>query len=246
MSSTENSLDTTAPVIEKKSRWEDYIDVFFSPTELFERRKDDSVWPPLITLLILATAFYFMLLPAQEIIKRAMMPPEMQAKLASMASIMAIISGIMVPIATGIGLAITAGILWLLAKLVDADPSFKEMMIVATYAGFIGLIGGVASQVAILIHGEAGIDIMRHSSFGVMRFLDSKTLPHALPGLLMRLDIFKIWQAVVWAIGFRVVTGVSKQKAAIVAGATWLLFAVPGILGGNAASKMGNMQIKAE
>jgi hypothetical protein len=249
MSSAESdaTMDTepTAPV--QKSRFEDVLDVFFSPTALFERRRNDKIGPPLLILMALTLVFYYVLLPAQTMLVRASManmPPEAAAKMETVGKFMAIGGGIMAPIAVAIGVAITAVLLWLLARLVDAKPDFQQMMIVAIYAGFIGLVGQIAIKVAVMIHGEAGLDMMRHTSFGVLRFVDAKSLPSALPGLLARIDIFKIWEAVIWAIGFRVVTGVSKQKAAIVAAAAWFIYAIPGMLGGGAMSKMGNVEIK--
>jgi hypothetical protein len=49
---------------------------------------------------------------------------------------------------------------------------------------------------------------------------------------------------VVWAIGFRVVTGVDRGKAALVAGGTWLLFALPAMLGSGIGGKLGNVEMK--
>jgi hypothetical protein len=241
MSTTEaEAID--APV-EQKSRFEDCIDVFFSPSELFERRKNDKFGPPLIILLVLAVAFYYILLPAAGMILRTAMPPEQLAKMGGMMKVMSIVGGITVPIQYLIMIAITALIFFGLARLVDAQPTYSEMMLVATYGGYIFLIGTVASMVAVLIHGEAGLDPVKHLSFGVLRFVDPKTMPKAVAAIAARIDLFKIWQAVVWAIGFRIVTGVDRGKATMVSGATWLLFAVPSMLGPGIGAKPA-VQIK--
>ncbi len=229
-----------AEPIVQKSRWEDYLDVFFAPTDLFRRRGHDKLAPPLITLLLLATAFYYILLPAQGIVMRASMKPEQLAQMPEgMLKLMPILGGISIPIVYLISTAVAAALLWLLARLVDVKPEFREMMIVATYASFIGLLSQIAVGVLTMIHGEAGLEPLRHLSFGALRFVDAKELPAPVSALLARFDIFKIWQAVVWAIGFSVVTGVSRSKGALVAGGTWLLFAVPGMLGAGVADKMG-------
>ncbi len=231
--------DTTDPIVQK-SRWEDYLDVFFAPTDLFRRRGHDRLAPPLITLLLLAMAFYYILLPAQIIIFRAAMPAEQMAKMGDkMISIMQIVTGLATPIAYLVSISITAALMWGLARLVDAKPEFRDMMIVATYAGFIGLLAQIATSVAIMMHGEVGLDPIKHASFGALRFVDVKELPTALAALLARVDVFKIWQAVILMIGFQVVTGVTRAKAALVAFGTWLLFAVPGMLGGGMAERMG-------
>ena len=241
-----DALDPAAPVTQK-ARWEDCIDVFFAPRELFERRRHDKFGTPFIILLVLATAFYFILLPAQSMIIRAAMPPEALAKMGKMAGMMSIFGGITTPIMYAIMIAITALILWLLGKFVDGETTFPEMMLVATYAGYVFLLGSIASLIAVMIHGEAGLTsatLMKHMSFGVMRFVDASTLPKPVVALLARIDIFKIWQAVIWMIGFQVVTGATRSKAAIVAAGTWFLFAIPAMLGGGAAGKFGNVEIK--
>jgi hypothetical protein len=228
-----------APV-EQKSRWEDYLDVFFAPADLFRRRGNDTLAAPLITVLLLSTAFYYIMLPAQKMLLTASMPPEAQAQMPeSMLTIMPLLTGIAVPITYLVTIFIAAVLLWALARMVDRKPDFKQMMVLTTYAAFIPLLGQIAGSVAIMIHGQAGLEPMRHASFGVLRFIDPKSVPGWSLGLLARIDIFKIWQAVIWAIGFSVITQSSRAKGAIVAGAAWLLFALPGMLGGGVAAKAG-------
>jgi hypothetical protein len=235
-------MSSTEPVVQK-SRFEDILDVFFAPTELFERRRNDSFWPPLFILILLSTAFYYILLPAQGMILRSALKPEQLAKAAPMMKWVAVGAGVAVPFAIAISVAITAGVLWLIARLVDAKPDFQQMMIVATYAAYVTVLAQIGKGVAAMIHGEEGLQVMKHLSFGVLRFVDVNSVPKVLAALLIRVDIFTIWQAVLWAIGFRIATGVSKQKAALVAGATWFLFAVPGMIGSGVASKMGTVNI---
>jgi hypothetical protein len=249
-----DTIDTTTPPVEQKSRWEDYIDVFFSPGELFRRRANDRLGPPLITLLILATAFYYILLPAQKMIMRAQMesampegglPPGAE----KMMNIMPLLGGIMQPIIYLIMTALTAFLLWALCRAVGAKPTFKQMMIVSTYSMFIGLLGQIAGSISVMLHGPVGLEPMKHMAFGVTRFMDTKTTSKALLGLLSIFSIFAIWQAVVWAIAVHVVTGVSKGKAAVVAVGTWILTGLPAIIGGlmsSGAAGPGGVQVQVE
>ncbi|MEO5511402.1 MAG: Yip1 family protein [Longimicrobiales bacterium] len=246
---TDMNFDDNAEAapIAQKSRWEDYLDVFFSPADLFRRRGQDSLAVPLITLLVLATAFYYILLPAQSIVIRASMSgmtPEQAAKMPeSMIGIMTLAGGLAVPIKYLINVTISAGILWVIARLFDTRPAFREMMIVTTYAGFIMLIAQIAGSLMVMIQGEANFDMMK-ASFGPLRFMDVKSMPGPLVGFLSRLDIFKLWEAVIWCIGFQVATGVTRSKAAIAAAATWMLWGLPGMLGGNAMKNTANFKIE--
>jgi hypothetical protein len=220
--------------------------VFFSPTDLFRRRGNDTIAAPLITLLILATAFYYILLPAQGIVMRAAMAnmdPEKAAQMPEgMTGIMSLMGGIAVPFKYAITIFITAFLLWGIARLVDAKPAYRQMVIVATYAGFIALLGQIASSLMVMMQGDEGFNLMK-MTFSPLRFMDPEKTPGALMGLLGRIDIFKIWEAVIWMIGFQVVTGVTRSKAALVAGATWLLWGLPGILGGNAMKDAGAIKV---
>jgi hypothetical protein len=72
---------------------------------------------------------------------------------------------------------------------------------------------------------------MRHTSFGPLRFIDATDMNAVVRALLQRLDIFAIWQTILWGIGIAVIYKASRAQAAITAAATWILFAIPGIIG---------------
>lgn len=243
MDSLEPEAIEETTVVPQKSRWEDVIDVFFSPAELFRRRATDRFGPPLIILLVLSFAFYYILLPARGMMVRSQIPAEMMAKMqGTMMNVMVIAGGVSVPIMLAIMTFVTAGAMWLLAKLVGESPTFRETMLVATYAGYIYLLNDIASSIAIMAHGEAGLEPMKHMSFGVLRFMDKPD--HKMAAALSILDLFRIWQAILWVIGLQIVAGMPRAKAAIVAAVTLLLGIIPGLLSGDPAEKMGNMQIK--
>ena len=231
-----DTMDTANAPVEQKSRWEDILDVFFAPSDLFRRRGNDRLGPPLITLLVLATVFYYILLPAQKMVMRASMEARMPAGgpppgAETMMNLMPILGGIMQPIMFLIMTAVTACLLWVLCRVVGAKRTFRQMMIVSTYAGFIGLLGWIAGSISVMLHGPEGLDPMKHMTIGVTRLIDTTTMSKPLAGFLSLFSIFTIWQAIVWAIGVHVVTGVSKGKAAAVAAGTWLLTGIPAIVG---------------
>jgi hypothetical protein len=213
------------------SRWEDYVDVFFSPAELFRRRADDRVAPPLITLLVLAVVVYALMSPANAIAMRAAIAdnPEAAAGMSQMGSIFLVIGGILVPITFLAVIAASAALLWAAARLVDVRAAFSRTMLIATYAAFVYLLSQLAGGVATLIHGEAGFDLLRHTSFGPLRFTGDGMNPVVM-ALLRRLDVFAIWQAVLWGVGVAVVFRASRFQAAATAAAAWILFAIPNIV----------------
>jgi hypothetical protein len=222
--------DAAAP--EQASRWEDYIDVFFSPAELYQRRAADRIAPPLLTLLALALLFYFVLLPANLMVMRASVADNPQAvqALEQFGTLMQIIGSVAVPITYLVVLVIAAAVLWLVGRFADIRIDFSRAMLITTYAGFVYLLAQVVGGVAVMLHGEAGLDIVRHASFGPLRFAGDRDMNPVVMALLRRFELFTLWQAVLWAIGIAVIYRVSRARAFTVAAVTWLLLAIPTIL----------------
>ncbi len=51
---------STAPAApQKASFWEDLIDIFFSPANVFRRNQDKSVWPPLLFVSLAIGVIFF-------------------------------------------------------------------------------------------------------------------------------------------------------------------------------------------
>lgn len=226
------------PAEKKASRWEDYVDVFFAPGELYARRANDRIAPAFWTLLILALVTYYAFLPANELVIRAGMEQASAqvaqqggdpAAMQGMVNIMKYVGGVMGAVMYALSVLLAAFLLWLVARLVEVKAVFRQALVVAVYAGFIYLLFNIVTSVLAMIIGE-GLNPMRDLSFGLMRFFDATTLPRALPALLRRTELFFIWQAIVWAIGVRVVMKTTKAQAAIAAFGAWLLFALPTML----------------
>lgn len=232
-------MDDVETPVKKTARWEDYIDVIFSPAELYARRADDKVAPAFWTLLILAALLYYAFLPSNELIMRAGME-QARARMAEQGqdpgamdgwvNMMKYLGGIVAAITYAISIFTAAVFLWLVARLVEVKAVFHQALVVAVYAGFIYLLANLVGSVMAMLIGE-GLDPVRDLSLGLMRFFDRESLPAVVPALFRRTEVFFIWQAVVWAIGVRVVMKATRAQAAITAIAAWLLFALPGMIG---------------
>lgn len=233
MTENEAVMTQADPEPSPTSRWEDYIDVYFSPFELFRRRAHDKVAPPLLTLLALGMLFYLALMPANRIVVRGSMPPEAQAQVPEgMLNIMSWAGVITVPILYTVMILIAAALLWLGARIADIRADFSRAMLIATYAAFVLLLSQVLASVLILVTGPDGFNILRSMSFGPLRFMGSPEMNKTLAAVLQRVDIFAIWQALLWAIGLSVIYRVSMARAGAIAAVVWLLFAIPGIIMG--------------
>jgi hypothetical protein len=216
----------------RSSRSEDCIDVFLSPVELFERRAGDRVAPPFITLLVLAFVLYFVMLPANRIVMLASVSDNPQAleAMERFGTIMQIVGSIFVPVTYAAVVLWSAALLWMVGRAVDIRTTFSRTVLIATYAAFIMLLSQLVVGVLVLIHGEAGLEPARHLSTGVLRFTGDVGMDRAIVPLLQRVDIFAIWQAVIWGVGIHVIHRTRAIHAAAVAAVVWLLFAAPGVL----------------
>jgi hypothetical protein len=231
----EHQTVTTPPEPEQAStsRWEDYIDVFFSPFELFRRRAQDKVAPPLLTLLGLGIVFYLLMIPANRIVVRGSIPAEQQAQMSEgMINMMSYAGVIGVPIMYLVMIVIAAALLWIGGRVFDIRTDFSRTMLIATYAAFVLLVSQILASVLIMVGGEASFDPIRSMSFGVLRFIGDAEMNKSLAAVLGLIDIFSIWQAALWTIGLSVIYKVSIGRAAIIAAFVWVLFAIPGIIFG--------------
>jgi hypothetical protein len=221
------------PAQEKASRWEDYIDVFFSPVELFRRRAHDKVAPPLLTLIALGIIFYLVMIPANRIVVRGSVPLDAQAQMSERMLDMMTYAGVIgVPIMYVLMIVIAAALLWIGGRVADIPTDFSRTMLIATYAAFVLLLSQILASLLVMVSGEAGFDMVRSMSFGLLRFIGSPDMNKTLVAVLQRLDLFAIWQAALWAIGLSVIYKVGMARTAAVAAAVWILFAVPGIIMG--------------
>lgn len=217
---------------EKASRWEDYIDVYFSPVELFRRRAHDRLGPPLITLLLLSVVFYLIMLPANSMVMRATVADNPQAAEAMerLGTIFQLAGSFFVPITYLFVIGLSALLLMGIGRVMELRTTFSRTMLIATYAGFVYLLAQIAGGVAVLLHGEVGLDVVRHVSFGPLRFVGDTDMNPVVTAVLRRFELFTIWQAVLWGIGVAVVYGASRAQAAATAGLTWALMALPSIV----------------
>lgn len=232
-------MSATEVTEKKPSRWEDFVDVFFSPVELFARRANDSVKPAFWTLLVLGALAYYAFLPVNQMIMRASMVAQAQARgqdaaqieatAGGMVRFMSYGGGLMVAISFAVAIAVAALLLQVIGRMIEVKGTYRQAFLIATYAAFIYLLAQIATSVTGMIIGD-GLNPLRDLSFGPLRFLDYEALPKALPPLLRRFEIFTLWQALLWGIGMHVVMKATRAQAAIAAIATSLLFAVPGMV----------------
>jgi hypothetical protein len=236
---TTGPQETTAPG-EEPGRADDYIDVYISPKQVFDRRRDGRWVQAFIVLSAILVALYYAFLPATEIIAETELarvlaenPEQAQAadQMAGFGRTMRLIGGIFVPIGTVLAIVIVGALIWGLGAMLGAAVSFRQALVITTFARFVDIPRTIATSVSVLWADRVGeVVVARDTSFGPLRFVDTAALHDVAVPLLGRLDVFVLWQAALWAIGLYVISRAGKDAALLIAAIALVLAALPGIV----------------
>jgi hypothetical protein len=239
----ESSTEPPAEATPSKSAsvWEDFIDIFYAPSTVFERRASSGFFLPMLVVTLLTGILFIVnsgvLAPIMDAEmgraiagmqrKGATLSPE---QLESMRSMNEKLSKVFVFIFLPVGIFFTGLALWLLGKLVDSRQTLGQALMVTSYAFLPRVIEGVSTSVQGLLLDPASMNGRYRISLGVGRFFDPDTTSPMLLALVGRLDVFTIWITVLLAIGLAVTGRIPRQRAAIAAVLVWIVGALPGVL----------------
>ena len=232
-----DATPTTTP--SKAGLWEDFIDIFYQPSAVFERRRDGQFGLALLILVVLSTVLYFALRNglapiidaelSRQIAAMAEKNPQLtEEQLAGSKSMMEKFAAFGTVIFVPLGILITAALLWLAGRLVEAKIAFAAAMMIATYSQVPKLGELILNALQGLLLAPEAITSRYSVSIGIARFLDPDTNPVVLT-VVGGLDVFTIWTVVLMAIGLSVVGRIPLQRAAIAAAAVWFVGMIPAL-----------------
>jgi len=220
------------------SRWEDFIDIFYTPSTVFARRATSGFFLPMLVVTVLAGAIYLLnsgvwsqVMDAEMTRSLARQPqqltPEQMQRVRGVTETMAKVGAfIFMPV----GIFLTGLMLWVCGKLVESKQTLGQAVMVSSFAFLPRVVEGLVVSVQGLLMDPSDFDGRWRVSLGVGRFLDPDATSPALLSLLGRLDVFTIWVTVLLAIGLAVTGKIPRSRAAIAAGIVWVLGAVPLLL----------------
>lgn len=226
--------DNAVAAPEQASRWEDFIDIIFSPGEVYERRADEGWLRPFLILSAVAVALYYVLLPVTGVVWEVAMqrnaPPEATVEqLQQSARVMRWAGGVLVPFGYLFMIAVAALSLKLVSSLMEPAASWRQSFLIPTLAMFITVPQSIISAIPVFIKTQSGERAaLEDMSFGVLRFASADIDP-VMRTLLGRLDVFAIWIAILIGVGLMHVVRMPKHKAFIAAAIVWALIALPGL-----------------
>jgi hypothetical protein len=226
--------DIAAPAPASSSVIEDIIDIFHSPSAVFERRRTNpKFWAAFFILaLLMALAGYVMLKnlstvmdaqfakQAAEITRKN--PQITEDQLATMRSMNEKFAPVGFAVVTIISVFVLGVAVWLVGKLFESAADLKQSMVIATFASFPKLIDVLLAAIMAMTMGTGNATNMFAAMPSAARFAGSDA-NMAVLGALSRISIGTIWATVLIAIGLQVMGRVSKQKAYTAAFVLWLI-----------------------
>src|SRR5687767_2308165 len=230
------------PAPEKAGLWEDFVDIFYAPSSVYARRSEGKFGMPLLFLVLVGTVLFFLTKNATQPIMDAEFSRQTAAAMRQnpnmTAEQMAQGRGFfetLSPLFFAIGITLSifgAGfVLWLVGKLFDAKESVAVAFMIATYAEVPRLVQILTNAAQGLVISPESLNSMNAVGFNLARFMDPDATSAVLIAMASRVDLFTIWVTVLLAIGIHVLGKIPKQQAYIAAGITWLVGALPAVLG---------------
>jgi hypothetical protein len=223
------------------ARWEDFVDIFYAPSQVFARRANAGFGVPMlvVTLLVglIGIANSGVMQPildaeftrgtAAAMRQNPQLTPEMMQKGRAVGETIARYGTfVLVPV----GIFLTGLVLWACGKLVDAKESLATATMVAAYAFVPRIVESVVNGVQGLLLDPSALNGRFKLSLGVGRFLDPDTTSPLLLAILGRVDLFTIWVTVLLAIGLSVTGRIPRSRAALAAALVWVVGALPQLL----------------
>ena len=241
MTAPEQTQPVPAPA-KPASLWEDFIDIFVSPSEVFARRRNAGFFVPLIVLAVLMTVLFIVGKPVLSSVfdseyargAAAAMRKNPQITEAQMEKGRAFTEKL-APIGVAFAMFVTpllVGLtLWVVGKFVDAKEDLKAACMIATYAFFPRVLESLINIAQGYFLDPATLNGRFRLTLGVGRFFDPDVASPVLLAIVGRIDMFTIWVTVLLAIGLSVVAKIPRSRAAIAAAAVWVIGMLPGLLG---------------
>jgi hypothetical protein len=224
------------------SVWEDFIDIFISPSEVFARRQNGNWFIPMIVVTVIVFAIYlgtrsltqpafdadFARGMAAAMRQNPQLTPDQVAKGKSVYETFFIFAAFFaIPIATlFVGLCT-----WVVGKLFDATIGFGAALVVAAYAAFPKILQPIAGGLIAFFSDPSTLTSATKITASPAHFFDISTTSPVVLLLLSRFDVFTIWCTILLGIGLAVIGKIPRSKAMLAAVIVWALSSVFPLLG---------------
>lgn len=236
---TEPQVVSQAAQPSKSSVWEDFIDIFYAPADVFRRRENGSWFVPMLVTTVLITLITFLTYGALEGAYQAILDKAIEQVMQRPGATPALEEGVrkFFPWQVKLGPLVfipllilgVATLMWLVGKFFGSRQTFRSAMVVAGYAQIARVVGSLVVGIEGLLMDSSKITSLNAIALGPTRFVARGATSPIAYAMLFRLDIFTIWATVLIGIGIYVTGKVSKGSATAMAIVIWLLGSLPTI-----------------
>lgn len=232
----------TTPQVSPTALWEDFVDIFYSPRRVFERRQNGRwgvVFFALTTLLVLLSFEVHVTTAGvrdTEFQRAVATLPQSgtripEGELRAARSKIETIGTILVALTIPVKLAISGLVIWGVAALFGARWSFGNAMTVSIYASFPLAVQGLSIAMQAMVLDSAHLTSHYAFDVGIARLLDPVTTPLPLLAAVEHLNIFVLWEVLLVALGVRIIAPLSWRAASATAACMWLAGLLPALVG---------------
>jgi hypothetical protein len=212
--------------------WEDFVDIFIAPSQVFERRREGRYGLALLVLLVSMGVLLFASRPILDAIidwQSQLIEPQLMKQnpritaemMSTMRERQKTFAPYVAPLIFGVVVLLIGLSTWLLGKVFAASLVFAQGVMIATYSQYPRLIGQAVLAVEGVLHDVSGGNQFT-LTLSPARFMppDSSLVVLAL---LSRFDVSVLWATALIAIGVRTVARTSIDKAIGTALSVWAL-----------------------
>lgn len=236
-------VDAPIPAgVEKASLFEDFIDIFFSPSKVFARRANSGFLIITLVLTVIAAAFAFANRGTVEAAmehqfrttQAEMMeqnPNMTEEQLGQMRKYGTMFGKAVMYVAVPFMVILYGVVVWIVAKIFGAGMSYSQSAMVVAYSLIPAtLLGALIFTIQGLMM-DASVVGFYGLALSPARFMDPATTSQAILGLLTRLEIFTLWMTILCGIGIAVLGRLPREKGYMAAALIWVVGTIPALIG---------------
>ena len=230
--------------------WEDLVDIFTSPSAVFERRREDPVFfMPLVVVTVAVGLIMYLTRDLSAPIFDAefarglavaqrqnpnLTAEQLQASKGVARALASFGGFVIIPVA----ICLVGIITWVAAKAVQARVTFAQAMMIGAFAYVPKIVGAIVGAVQLALMDPASLTSQFAVHVGPARFFSYDTASALTLTLLGRLELFTLWSTVLIAIGVKAIGKLDWTKAAVGAALVWLIASLYPVWGAMKAAGM--------
>lgn len=233
-------MNPTSGGADKTSVFEDFVDIFYAPASVFERRQKAGFGLTLLVVSLIAAVFAFSNRGvmsqigdaeydrriAKVIADNPQMTAQQQQAMTTMKPMQIKIQTASQYIAMPLLIFMVAFALWLVALIVKARVTYAQAVLITALAFIPRQLGSLAMTLQVLLTDTSAVTSPYALTLSPARFMDRDTANAKLYALMGSLDAFRVWAAVLEGVGISVMAKVPRNKGVLVTGIVFVLFSL--------------------